>query len=166
MRTRHLPLLFLPLVLACGSTPSHSPTKTAPDAPVPLSREALLREAAAIFERTGSLEAEAILAAAGEEAVPLVRPLLGAEDPQIRWRTLGLLLDAGEPLDLDTEEQVDLILFDLTRHEVWAYASLRALARLKALGDEARPRLREVAAGSDDQATAARQLLARFWEEP
>jgi len=159
----HLPLFLLPLVLACGSTSTPVATE-APSRPA-VTRQLLLEEAVLAFFRTGSLESEAILASSGPEVIPLLRPLLKAEDPDIRWRTLGLLLDAGAPITLDTSQQVDLILFDLSRREVWAYASLRALGRLQSLGDDALPRLREVADGEGDQALTARDLLTSLGEE-
>jgi hypothetical protein len=110
--------------------------------------------------RTGSPLAEEFLGASGEEAVPWLLRLLESTDPDVRRRARGLLLSLGHELTLTPADEVDLILFDLTRQERHAFAGLRAIERLRTLGASAIPALRQAAAGSGKRAEVARRLLS------
>jgi len=153
-----LPALLV-LLPACASTSGPKPSSAKPRAEV-------IAESARIFGLTGSHEAEAYLAAAGADAVSSLRPLLETEDPDVRLRVVALLRQAGEPVALTTDEEVDLLLRDLLRPEPYAYSSLRALARLEEMGESALPALRAAARGEGDGAIVARRLLSSLGEEP
>jgi hypothetical protein len=152
MRLRLLPL-FLMLLASC-----RTPTEPPPPAPEPTRDEVLA--AAARDLAAGSHRGEAVLAAAGQEAVPFVRPLVDSDDPVVGRKALRLLLDSGEDIPLSVEERVGLLLSEASAPEDWPYASLRALAALREMGESAEPALRRAAQGEGPEAEAARRLLS------
>lgn len=153
-------LLFLSLLLlAAGCRHAAVASDPGPVTPGPPALEAAARALG-----KGAPEAEEILASAGPEAVPHVRPLLSSPDPEVRLRALGLLIELGEPIELSPSELVDLAIFDLTRRERHPFAALRALPRVRELGEAALPRLEEISAGAGERALAARALLSRMGE--
>jgi hypothetical protein len=117
-----------------------------------------LTEAAAAMAR-GSREGEARLAAAGPDAVPYLRTLLESPDPEVRRRALRLLVDSGEDIELSVAERVDLLLAEIVREESPPYSSLRALAELEDMGDDAVPALQVAAGREGPEGEAARRLL-------
>jgi len=158
MRGGHL--LFCLLTAACAAAPPPAgplPTRTVPE-------EVRLSRAAAALAG-GSLEAEALLVAIGPRAVPFVRPLLDAPDENVRRVALRILVDSGEDMGITVRERVGLLLSDLHREEPHPWASLRAIARLRGMGEEARSALEDYSGGEGPEGEAARRLL-RSWGEP
>jgi hypothetical protein len=157
----HRLLLVLPLVLmSCRLTPD--PTEPPPEEEL---RRRLLSRAIHGLQNGGSAEAEAVLAAAGERAVPHLRKLLDeSSDPVLAARVRSILLYSGDEQGLSTAEQVDLLLFDLARDEPHPYLGLKALDRLMSLGEDAVPPLEEAARMDDGRGRAARRLLSRLRE--
>jgi hypothetical protein len=92
-------------------------------------------------------------------------PLLDSEDPDVRMRALGLLVDSGEDMGVTLEQRVELLLFEVSRVEPPGWSSLRAIGRLRELEPEARP-LIESAATRDDATGRAARLLLRSWTVP
>ncbi len=126
----------------------------------------LLASAVASMENGGSQEAEAYLAVVGEPAVPVLKDLLAAtEDPRVKERLRSLLLYAGEDTGLSVEDQVGVLLRDLSREESHPYVGIKALDRILELGDEAIPPLETAAEQGDARGRAARRLLSLLREE-
>ena len=154
-------LVLMFVVGGCATAPADP----APPPP-PLERDAALRAAAGALAAGGGGFAEEFLSAAGGEATPWVRPLLDNPDSEVRLVAQALLLSAGEDLGLSSAEEVDLILFDLARDEAHPYAGMRALERLRVLGDAAKPALLIASGDTGRRGEVARRLLDRWAVKP
>ena len=109
---------------------------SSPDAPPlddPPEREAVMEAAASELAAGRFGFAEEFLSAAGPEASPWLRPLLDSNRPDVRLAAQAMLLSAGEDLGLSSEEEVQVILFDLSRQESHPFAGIRALDRWRRL---------------------------------
>jgi hypothetical protein len=157
------PILLLPalvLVLGCRS---------ASELPSPPPEEEIQRrfmdDALREIQNGGSPEAEAYLAAAGSRAVPELREILGrTEDPDTEGRLKSLLLYAAEDTGLTVDEQVEVLLYDLSRDEPHPFLGVKALDRILGLGEEAIPPLEHASTRRDARGRAARILLSRLRE--
>jgi hypothetical protein len=155
MRAARLLLLLFALG-ACAAREAPPRDEPEPSEPLTVDIDGLAER----FRR-GDPAAEVRLAAAGEPGLAVVRPLLLSEDPELRLRSLSLLLSAGEDIALTERERVDLLLFDVMRDSPQPWATLRALGRLRGMGEAEREVLTEAARGNARADTA--QRLLRRW---
>lgn len=88
------------------------------------------------------------------------------EGSEARLELLGVLAERGEPLEeFDVPEVVAMSLRAIDRSGAPSRSGLLALHRIRALGDAARPALREAAGSDGPRAEAAARVLARLFGE-
>ena len=158
---RRILLLTAALCASCASSPS------GPDFVDETYTSAEILEAAADeLQRNGDSEADAVLIAAGPEAISHVRPLLSSDNPEVRERARLVIAALAREGDLAPTDRVELILTEVLREGGAPHARLLAAERLRRMGPAARIQLERAGSSEGDRGKLARRLLLLISEEP